>query len=92
MKRLALLLFLLINSCSTLEVYQIGEYQVHITGHSQVNEEYQKVCLFNCERKVNGFVDFHNKKVWSTPDRTVLLHEMKHIVEGQFHDKHAKLD
>ncbi len=86
------MILLLLNACAGVETYQVGDYSVHITGHSKVNEEYQKVCLFNCSRGVNGFVNYHKREMWSIPDRTVIMHEMKHIVEGHFHEKQASLD
>jgi hypothetical protein len=92
MKKLFPLLFLLFGSCSTVETYRVGDYSVHIAPHSRVNEEYQKVCIFNCSRTVKGFVNYKEKEMWSVANTEVVIHEVKHIVEGNFHEKEIYTD
>ncbi len=82
-------LFLLIGSCASVDSYRIGDYSVNITSQSRVNEEYQKVCVLNCSRTVKGFVNYHKKEMWSMANTPVIMHEIRHIVEGHYHKKQA---
>ena len=91
MKKLIPVILLFLCSCANLEQYQIGEYAVFITSHQKVNEEYQKVCIFNCSRTVKGFVNYNQKEMWSIQSLPVVIHEFKHIIEGQFHEKQVSL-
>ena len=70
-----------------METYQMGEYSVFIAGKTKVNNEYQKVCSLYCSRQVKGFVNYRSKELWSIDDLPVVMHEMKHIVEGHYHEK-----
>ena len=68
--------------------YKIGEYSINIVDWDEVNEQYQKVCTTYCGRTVKGFVNLTTKEMWSTPNVSTILHEFKHIMDGQFHPKH----
>ena len=94
MKKLIPFLFLLISSCASVEVesYTVGDYSVTITSLSRVNEEYQKVCILNCSKKVKGFVNHNKMEMWSVENTKVVMHEIKHIVEGHFHSKQNYLE
>ena len=65
--------------------YKIGEYSITITDWEEVNAEYQKVCRTTCGRTVKGFMNYSEKKIWSIPNISTVLHEVKHIVDGKFH-------
>jgi hypothetical protein len=91
MKKLIPVILLFLCSCASLDQYQVGEYSVFITSRQKVNEEYQKVCVFNCSRAVQGFVNFEKKEMWSIQNLPVVIHEIKHIVEGHFHEKQVSL-
>ncbi len=92
MKKLIPLIILLLSSCAGIDTYKVGDYSVNITSKSRVNEEYQKVCILNCVRTVKGFVNYHKKEMWSVASTPVIMHEIKHIVEGNYHEKHASLE
>ena len=91
MKTLVPVILLFLCSCASLDQYQVGEYSVFITSRQKVNEEYQKVCVFNCSRTVKGFVNYEKKEMWSVQNLQVVMHEFKHIVEGHFHEKQVSL-
>jgi len=91
MKKLIPVILLFLCSCASLEQYQVGEYEVFIASRQKVNEEYKKVCVFNCSRTVKGFVNHNKKEMWSVQSLPVVMHEFKHIVEGQFHEKQVSL-
>ena len=65
--------------------YKIGDYSVTIAPWETVNTEYQKVCRKNCDKSVKGFVNYSTQQVWSIASIPTVLHEVKHIVEGHFH-------
>jgi hypothetical protein len=87
MKKLLPIIFLCLGPCTTVDSYKIGEYTVNIAPYSKVNEEYQKVCIQNCSMKVKGFVNYNKMEMWSVENTEVVMHEIKHIVEGHFHSK-----
>ena len=91
MKKIFSLMLLFLTSCagmdSSLHKYQVGEYSVNLAGSKKVNSEYQKVCSLNCSRAVKGFVNYRTKEMWSIKSMPVVMHEMKHIVEGHYHAK-----
>ncbi len=66
--------------------YRIGDYSVTIAPWETVNREYQKVCRKNCDKSVKGFVNYSTREVWSIASIPTVLHEVKHIVEGHFHE------
>ncbi len=66
--------------------YRIGDYAIHVASWETVNREYQKVCRKNCDKSVKGFVNYSAHEVWSIASIPTVLHEVKHIVEGNFHE------
>jgi hypothetical protein len=66
--------------------YQVGGFFIYIATWEKVNYEYQKVCKTSCENSVKGFANFTKKEIWSIASFPTLIHEFKHIMEGQFHE------
>jgi hypothetical protein len=96
MKKVFPVILLLFTSCtgmsSSLQTYQVGEYSINLASSSKVNSEYQKVCSLNCSRSVKGFVNYRNKEMWSIQSMPVVMHEIKHIVEGHYHAKTISME
>ncbi|MFQ5451180.1 MAG: hypothetical protein ACE5E9_11165 [Nitrospinaceae bacterium] len=95
MKKLFPVICLFLGSCAgwdpRVETYNVGEYSVFIASQEKVNSEYQKVCILHCSKSVKGFVNFRSREMWAIHSLPVVMHEFRHIVEGQYHERPVTL-
>ncbi|MFQ5445077.1 MAG: hypothetical protein ACE5EK_10725 [Nitrospinales bacterium] len=76
----ALVFALFFTACATtgeVSTYKVGDYEVHIADFQTVNSQ----CY--------GFINYKEKEIWSIDRASTVIHEFKHMMEGNFHS-HGK--
>lgn len=88
----ALVFGLFFTACATtgeVTSYKVGDYEVHIADFQTVNSQWYKVpgaaAQWNA-KAVNGFINYHKKEIWSIDRASTVIHEFKHMMEGNFHN------
>ena len=78
-----------------IRAFKVKDYTVYITDYKTVNEEWNRLNVVNKHDKkppVNGFTNFTEKEIWSIDNYSTLIHEFKHMLEGEFHKPYEGID